>query len=123
MARKKERFADEIGDILERKGSGFWDASCLKVSSLGLEVLRVQWVGDDTNQAGTSYQHPNLGRVVPSAAPLGPKGSWPALETGMPPTIPSSAHGSPVLEFHTCPPKETFVFSLSAAKDTSTHFP
>lgn len=62
VARKKERFADEIGDILERKGSGFWDASCLKVSSLGLEVLRVQWVGDDTNQAGTSYQHPNLGR-------------------------------------------------------------
>lgn len=42
MSGKKERFADEIGVVLERKGSGFWDASCLKVSALGLEARRVQ---------------------------------------------------------------------------------
>lgn len=42
MAGKKERCADDIGVVLERKGSGFWDANCLKVNPLGLEVLRVQ---------------------------------------------------------------------------------
>lgn len=42
MSGKKERFADEIGVVLERKGSGFWDASCLKVSAPGLEARRVQ---------------------------------------------------------------------------------
>lgn len=57
-----ERFADEIGVVLERKGSGFWDTSCLKVSSVALEALRVQWLGIDTEQLGTSYQHPSLGR-------------------------------------------------------------
>lgn len=62
VARKKERFADEIGVVLEREGSGFWDASGSKVNSLSLEVLRVQWLGADTDQPGTSYQHPSLGR-------------------------------------------------------------
>lgn len=49
---KKGRFADEIGVAPKRKGSGFWDASCLKMQSLGLGALRVYGLGlTQTNHA------------------------------------------------------------------------
>lgn len=121
MSGKRESIADEIGVVLERKGSGFRDAGCSKVSSLGLEALRVQWLG--TRPTRHLLPTPQSGERDTQGAPLGPKGSLPALETSVPPTIPPSAHGSPILEFHRCPPKDTFVFSLSSAKDTSPHSP
>jgi len=50
--RKKGKFAGEIGVAPERKGSGFWDASCFKMQSLGMGVLRVYGLGlTQTNHA------------------------------------------------------------------------
>ena len=49
---KNGRFADEIGVAPKRKGYGFWDASCLKMQSLVLGVLRVYGLGlTQTNHA------------------------------------------------------------------------